>query len=102
MGIYFVCVRVRMCTCSFMQSCLTLQPYGLQPPSLSMEFSKQEYWSGLEFPTPGDILDPGIESTSLALAGRFFTTEPPGMPLFSIFRNLPLEDSVEIRLEYQT
>ena len=97
-----------MCACAhvhvFIHAVMSdsLQPYGLQPPSLSMEFSKQEYWSGLEFPTPGDILDPGIESTSLALAGRFFTTEPPGMPLFSIFRNLPLEDLVEIRLEYQT
>ena len=41
-------------------------------------FSKLEYWSGLPFPTPGDLLDPGIEFASPALAGRFFTTEPPG------------------------
>ena len=44
---------------------------------LSMEFSRQEYWSGLPFPIPGDLLDPGIESmsyTSHALAGEFFTT----------------------------
>ena len=44
---------------------------------LSMEFSKQEYWSGLPFPTPGDLPDPGIKPTSFAspaLAGRFFTT----------------------------
>ena len=34
---------------------------------LSMEFSKQEYWSGLPFPSPGDLLDPGIEPGSLAL-----------------------------------
>jgi len=42
-----------------------------------MEFSWQEYWSRLPFPTPGDLPNPGIESTSLlslALAGRFFTT----------------------------
>ena len=45
--------------------------------SLSMEFSMQEYWSGLPFPTPGDLLDPGIEPVYLrypAFAGRFFTT----------------------------
>ena len=48
---------------------------------LSMEFSRQEYWSGLPFPVPGDLLDPGIEPASLVspvLAGRFFTTAPPG------------------------
>ena len=42
-----------------------------------MEFSRQEYWSGLPFPPPGDLPDPRIEPTSPALAGRFFTTEPP-------------------------
>ena len=43
---------------------------------LSMEFARQEYWSGLPFSSPGDLLDPGIEPTSLrspALAGGFFT-----------------------------
>ena len=48
---------------------------------LSMEFSRQEYWSGLLFPSPGNLPDPGIKPTSLgslALAGRFFTTVPPG------------------------
>ena len=43
-----------------------------------MGFSRQEYWSGLPFPTPGHLLDPGIEPGSPTLAGRFFTTEPPG------------------------
>ncbi|ELR62335.1 hypothetical protein M91_01857, partial [Bos mutus] len=44
---------------------------------LSMEFSRQEYWSELPFPTPGDLPDPGIEPVSLvspALASGFFTT----------------------------
>ena len=48
---------------------------------LSMGFSKQECWSGLPFPTPGDLPEQGIEATplvSLALAGRFFITVPPG------------------------
>ena len=46
--------------------------------SLSMEFSRQEYWSRLPFPTLGNLLDPGIESEFPALAGRFFTTASPG------------------------
>ena len=46
----------------------------------SMGFSKQEYWSGLQFPSPGDGLNPGIEPASPTLAGRFFTAEPPGKP----------------------
>ena len=48
---------------------------------LSMEFFKQEYWSGWTFPSPGDLPDPGMEPKTLvspALAGRFFTTVSPG------------------------
>ena len=45
---------------------------------LSMEFSGQEYWIGLPFPSPRDLPGPGIELTSSALAGGFFTTEPAG------------------------
>ena len=40
----------------------------------------QEYWSGLPFPSPGALPDPGIKPASSALAGGFFTTEPPGKP----------------------
>ena len=47
---------------------------------LSMGFPRQEYWSGLPFPLPGDLSNPGIEPTSPALAGGFFTTEPLGKP----------------------
>ena len=43
--------------------------------------SRQEYWSGLPCPPPGDLPDPGIKPTSPALAGGVFTTEPPGEPL---------------------
>ena len=50
------------------------------PAPLSMGFPRQEYCSGLPFPSLG-LLDPEIEPTSPALAGRFFTTEPPGKPL---------------------
>ena len=41
-----------------------------------MGFLRQEYWGGLPFPLPGDLPDPGIKLTSLALTGWFFTTEP--------------------------
>ena len=50
---------------------------------LSLEFSRQEYWSGLPLPSTGDLPDPEIKSVSLAspaLAGRVFTTVPPGKP----------------------
>ena len=66
-----------------LSSCLTLcDTINCSPPvaPLSMEFSRQEYWSGLPFPTAGDLLISGIEPMSLALAGGFFTTEPPGKP----------------------
>ena len=43
-----------------------------------MEFSRQEYWSGLPFSFPGDLPDPGIKATSDELARGFFITEPPG------------------------
>ena len=49
--------------------------------SLSMEFSRQEYWSGLPFPSLGDLPDPEIKPMSPALAGGFFTSEPPRKPV---------------------
>ena len=55
---------------------------------LSMGFSRQECWSGLQFPTPGDLLRSGIEPlslSSLTLAGRFFTTEPSGKPWYMTY-----------------
>ena len=50
---------------------------ALQGP-LSMEFFRQEYWSGLPFPPPGNLPNPGIEPVSPTLAGGFFTTKPLG------------------------
>ena len=49
-----------------------------------MELSKQEYWSELPFPSPGDLPNLGIEPASPALAGGFFTAEPPGKPTHHI------------------
>ena len=45
---------------------------------------QQEYWKSLPFPSPENLSDPGIKPTSLALAGGFFTTEPPGKPRLSL------------------
>ena len=47
---------------------------------LFLEFSRQEYWSGLTFPSPGDLLDPGIEPGSLALQAESIPSESPGKP----------------------
>ena len=66
------------CCCLDTKLCPTLlQLHGLLQAPLSMEFPKQEYWSVLPFPFPGDPPDPGIKLTSAELAGIFFTTEPP-------------------------
>ena len=65
----FICVRL----------CATLWTRACEAP-LSLGFSRQEYWSGLPSPSPGDLSDPGMEHTSLALASRFFTAELLGKP----------------------
>ena len=49
--------------------------------SLSMGFSRQEYWSGLPFPSPGDLPDPGIEPRCPALQAGLLSTELPGSPV---------------------
>ena len=54
-----------------------------------MGFPRQEYWSGLPFPSPGDLPDPEMEPEPPALADEFFTPEPPGKPLS--LRHLPLK-----------
>ena len=86
-----------MCT-GYMQICMcaqSLSRVGLfmtlwavvahQAP-VSMEFSRQEYWSRLPFPTPGNFPDPGIEtaSPSLTLVGKLFTTVSLGKPYMQI------------------
>ena len=84
--------------CLDAQSCLTfLRPniVACQVP-LSMEVSRQEYWRGLLFPTPGDIPDPGIKPVSLvfpALAGRSFKSVPPGEPCILLGSNFVLRQS---------
>ena len=72
--------------CSTAQSYLTLcDPKGWSlPGSCILEFSRQNYWSGLPFPLPVDLPNPGIEPTSPALTGRFFTTVPPKFEIYPL------------------
>ena len=71
------------CVCAQLLGCLQLfaTPWTIacQAP-LSMEFSRQEYWSGLPFPSPGDLPDPVIEPRSPTLQADALTSEPPGKP----------------------
>ena len=81
MGIFYLSPTVRVCVKS-LQSCLTLcDPMVLWTVVFRLlcpwGFSRQEYWSGLSCPPPGDLPDPGIKPSSLmspALASGFFTT----------------------------
>ena len=73
---------MRACVFSCIQLFVTLWTVAHQA-LLSMGFPRQVYWSGLPFLPPGNLPDPGIKTTSPvtpALAGRFFTTVPPGKP----------------------
>ena len=58
---------------------MTLWAVAFQAP-LSMGFSRPEYWSGLPFPSPGDLPDPGIEPGSPAWQAESLLSEPPGKP----------------------
>ena len=110
-----------VCVCSLMSN--SLQFHGLQPTrllcplnfpgkktaahqaSLSMRFSKQEYWSGLPFPTQGELPDPVIEPSSLrspALAGGFFTTSATweALPL-AVFKSQRNEDESRVQKRFQ-
>ena len=78
--IQFLCwfYRANVCACMWLQLCLTLcDPMDYSPPGSSvMGFSRQQYWSGLPCPPPGDLPDPGIKSVSLnvtCIGGGFFT-----------------------------
>ena len=70
----------------------TPQTIAYQPPP-STGFSQHECWSGLHFPPPGDLPDPGTEPMSPALAGGFLTTEPPGSPNTNVENMMLIERS---------
>ena len=76
-----------MCVGSVTKLCLTLcDPMDYSLPGLSVHgISRQEYCSGLPFPSPGDLPNPETEPVSPALAGGFFTTESPGKPTRKTF-----------------
>ena len=75
----------RLCVCVCVKSLSRLRFFATpctvarQDP-LSMGFSRQEYWSGLPFPSPGDLPNPGIEPGSPALQADALSSEPPGKP----------------------
>ena len=88
---YYVCsvyiVRLLLTLCvqvlSYVGLFVTPWTVARQAP-MAIKFYRQEYWGGFPFPTPGDIPHSGTEPTSPvspALAGEFFTTEPPGKPM---------------------
>jgi len=64
---------------------------------LSMGFSRQGYWSGLPYPPPGDLLDPGVKPASLmsvALSGEFFTTRATWEALHSL--QVPMKQGIDM------
>ena len=86
-----VCVCVRVCACVCVRACAQLCPTFRTPwtvaqqVSLSVGLPKQEHWSGLLFPTPRDLPNPGIKPVffvSPALAGKLFTIVPPGKHVY--------------------
>ena len=78
-----------MCVCkllSYVQLFVTLWTVALQAP-LSMGFSRQEYCSGLPFPSPGDLPNPGIKPGSPALQADALSSEPPGKQTIAALLN---------------
>ena len=78
----YICVCCAVLGCSVVSD--SLQPHGLWPVRLLCPwgFSRQEYWSGLSCPTPGDLTNPGIEPRSPALQADSLPSEPPGKPIY--------------------
>ena len=66
------------CACMLSHVPLFATPWTVAFQTLSMGFPRQEHKNGLPFPSPGDLLNPGIKPPSPAFAGRFFTTKPLG------------------------
>ena len=76
----------------------SLQPWTVahQAP-LSVALPRQEYWSGLPFPPPRDLPDPGVKLMSPALAGRFFTTEPSRKPYITLHGKRDFVSLIKLR-----
>ena len=85
-------------SCSVVSDSVTPWIIACQAP-LSMEFPRQEYWSGLPFASPRGLPTPGTGPTSPALAGKFFTTEPPGKPILELLKiKIDLRKSIWIKV----
>ena len=83
------------------QSCPALcDPVVAHQAPLSMGFSRQEYWSGLLFPSPGDLPNPGIEPRSPALWVDALTSEPPGKSATSVPRGKFIAINAHIRKDW--
>ena len=82
--VLLVCVCVCVCVCYLLsRGQLFATPWtAAHQASLSMRFSRQGYWSGLPFPFPGDLPNPGVESGSPALQADSLPTKLQGIPLF--------------------
>ena len=74
-------VKVKLLSCVRLFATLWTIPHQAPPFS---GFSRQEYWSGLPFPSPGDLPDPGIEPRSPAVQADTLTSEPPGKPIYTL------------------
>ena len=80
--ILLLLVKVKVKSLSRVRLFVTPWTVACQAPP-SMRFSRQEYWSGLPFPSPGDLPNPGIKPMSPALQADALTSEPPGKPSYS-------------------
>ena len=76
-------LKVKVKSLSHVQLFVTSWTIACQPPP-SIGFSRQEYWSGLPFPSPGDLPDPGIKPRSPALQADPLPSEPPVLSLSSV------------------
>ena len=105
MYIYHIYTPLAACMLSHVQ--LFANPWTVAHP-LFMELSRQECWSGLPFPPPGNLPDPGIKPmspVSPALAGGFFTIVPPGNPIKYVYHNIytvyiHIEEWITLFFEY--
>ena len=92
-----ICTFHEVKSLSRVQLFVTLWTVALQAP-LSVGFSKQKYWNGLPFPSPGDLPNPGIEPGSPALPADTLSSEPPGKPQSN--HNFPQIKWLDLTLKY--
>ena len=90
----FDAVLLDVCVCALSRSWLFETPWAVacQAP-LSMEFSRQGYWSVLPFPSPGNLPDPGIKPRFLVLGAESLPSEPPGKPS-GVYMSIPISQFI--------